>query len=62
LINKLNIASARIYFSGYNLLTWAPDYKDFDPELSYGGDNPDNTSGQSYPLQRIVTFGISVTF
>ena len=62
LINKLNIASARIYFSGYNLLTWAPDYKDFDPELSYGGDNPDNTSGQSYPLQRIITFGISVTF
>lgn len=62
LVNKLNIASARIYFSGYNLLTWAPDYKDFDPELSYGGDNPDNTSGQSYPLQRIITFGLSVTF
>jgi len=62
IINKLNIASARIYFSGYNLLTWAPDYKDFDPELSYGGDNPSSTTGESYPLQRIVTFGISVTF
>ena len=67
IINKLNIASARIYFSGYNLLTWAPDYKDFDPELSYvdtsvPGGVSTTTSGQSYPLQRIVTFGISVTF
>ncbi len=52
---KLNIATARIFFSGYNLFTYSPDYKDFDPELSSG-------EGVSYPLQRVVSFGLSVNF
>jgi TonB-linked SusC/RagA family outer membrane protein len=52
---KLGIQAFRVYVSGYNLLTYSPDYKDFDPEASAG-------SGQSYPLQRVVTAGLSVTF
>jgi TonB-linked SusC/RagA family outer membrane protein len=52
---KLGIQAFRVYASGYNLLTYSPDYKDFDPEASAG-------SGQSYPLQRVVTAGLSVTF
>ena len=52
---KLGIQAFRVYVSGYNLLTYSPDYKDFDPEASAG-------SGQGYPLQRVVTAGLSVTF
>jgi hypothetical protein len=51
----IGIQNLRVYVSGYNLLTYSPDYKDFDPEASAG-------SGQSYPLQRVVSLGLSVTF
>jgi TonB-dependent starch-binding outer membrane protein SusC len=52
---KWNIQKARIYVNAFNLLTYSPDYKDFDPELSSG-------SGQGYPLQKIVNGGVSITF
>jgi TonB-dependent starch-binding outer membrane protein SusC len=55
LTHKAGIQLLRIYVSGYNLLTYAPDYKDFDPEASAG-------SGQSYPLQRVVSAGLTLTF
>ncbi len=52
---RLGIQMFRIFVSGYNLLTYAPDYKDFDPEASAG-------SGQSYPLQKVMTVGLNLTF
>jgi TonB-linked SusC/RagA family outer membrane protein len=57
--NKIGVANLRIYLSGYNLLTFSPDIKDFDPESIQS-----NISGQSqpYPAQRVVNAGISVTF
>jgi TonB-linked SusC/RagA family outer membrane protein len=57
--NKLGIEALRLFVSGYNLLTYSPDMKDFDPE----SDNR-NLSGQSqtYPVQRVVNGGISLTF
>jgi hypothetical protein len=44
---------ARIYLSGFNVLTWAKEIKWMDPEL---------TSGVTYPPQRILNMGIDVTF
>ncbi len=55
LTDKVGIQVFRVFVSGYNLLTYSPDYKDFDPEASAG-------SGQSYPLQRVVTAGLTLTF
>jgi len=52
---KVGIQLFRVFISGYNLLTYSPDYKDFDPEASAG-------SGQSYPLQRVVSAGLTLTF
>ena len=52
---RLGIQGFRIYVSGFNLLTWTPDLKDFDPES-------DNSSGQSYPVQKVVNAGLSLTF
>ena len=67
-MNSVGIQSVRVYVNAFNLLTYAPDLKDeFDPELTGGDrDSPTggdvNTSGQGYPLQKIVNAGISVTF
>lgn len=52
---RVGMQYARVFVSGYNLLTYSPDYKDFDPESSAG-------SGQGYPLQRVVQAGITLTF
>jgi hypothetical protein len=52
---KWGIQRLRIYTNAFNLLTYSPDYKDFDPELGSG-------SGQGYPLQKIVNGGLSLTF
>ncbi len=66
ILRKATIQALRVYVNAYNLLTYAPDMKDFDPELTYSngsatGSNV-STGGQSYPLQKIINAGISVTF
>jgi TonB-linked SusC/RagA family outer membrane protein len=67
-MSSIGIQKVRVYVNAFNLLTYAPDLKnEFDPELT-GGDRESptggdvNTSGQGYPLQKIVNAGISVTF
>ncbi len=52
---KLGIGKLRLYVSGYNLLTFSPGLKDFDPES-------DLDNGQGYPVQRVVNGGITLTF
>ncbi|MEO8414809.1 MAG: TonB-dependent receptor [Ginsengibacter sp.] len=52
---KLHLQSIRVYGSGQNLITWTKEMKDFDPEAS-------NSGGEFYPQQKVVTFGLSVTF
>lgn len=51
---KIGIKNLRFYVSGYNLFTISPDLKDFDPES-------DNIRGASYPVQRIINGGLSLT-
>ncbi len=67
-LERSGIRNLRVYMSGQNLLTWCPGLKDFDPE---SGGNPTPTdlknaipsnSGGSYPLSRIVTMGLTLTF
>lgn len=67
LSHKAGIQNARVYVNAYNFLTYSPDMKDFDPELTGGDANSPtggsvSTSGQGYPLQKIINVGISVTF
>ncbi len=61
LVKKIGIASARIYFTGTNLITWTP-YTGFDPEVT--SENPLLTGYDriSYPNARTLTFGINVGF
>lgn len=58
---KVGIQRTRIYVNAYNLLTYSPDMKDFDPELAPSIDDT-NSDGQSYPLQKIINMGVSITF
>ncbi|WP_205461703.1 TonB-dependent receptor [Mangrovibacterium lignilyticum] len=55
--NKLSVDRCRVYVSGFNLLTYSPDMVDFDPESVQTG-----YAGYSYPLNKAVNFGLSVTF
>lgn len=59
-VQRLRIENIRIYLSGLNLITIAPDLKDFDtdPEEIVR----EQFYGESYPLQRIYNFGINVSF
>ena len=52
---KFGVSNLRVYISGYNLLTFAPDMKDYDPENTSG-------SGYNYPLNKVINFGVNVTF
>ena len=54
-MRRAGIQNLRVYINAFNLLTYSPGMKDFDPELGAG-------NGQGYPLQKIVNGGISVTF
>lgn len=56
---KIGISGLRVYVSGYNLFTFSPSFKNFDPESNssdIGG------QGQPYPAQKVINTGISLTF
>jgi TonB-linked SusC/RagA family outer membrane protein len=56
-ITPFKISSARVYFSGYNLLTWT-NFKLYqqDPEVS------SNSAGDAYLNQRVMNLGLQVGF
>lgn len=70
MLKKIKIEQLRVYFTGENLLTWSPLFKNtdmFDPEVIQGGDSDFHSAaeagdGYSYPMLRTFTFGLSITF
>lgn len=64
-IKKLGVQKLRVYLSGYNLFTYSPDMKDFDPEMGASNTDRDAASsmtGYNYPLARVISMGLSVVF
>lgn len=57
-LNKINLQKVRVYLSGENLWTGTSLTSIFDPELI---DNP-GSGGAQYPLSKVFSFGINVTF
>ena len=58
------VKDLRLYVSGQNLLTFT-NYPGMNPEVSTGGTNGWNGYGvdyTSYPVSRIYTVGLNVTF
>ncbi|MCI1647701.1 MAG: SusC/RagA family TonB-linked outer membrane protein, partial [Bacteroides sp.] len=64
---KFSISKCRIFFSGENLWTGTKLTKLFDPETIDGGSTDSSQSswikgtGNSYPLQKTFSFGLSLT-
>lgn len=58
LTRKIKVDNVRLYVTGENLLTFT-DLKFFDPETNTTGLTG---SAQSYPLSRIISTGINVSF
>lgn len=55
ILKKVGFTKTRFYVQGLNLITWDKLKKfDVDPET--------NTGGDWYPIQRVVSLGIEVTF
>jgi len=52
IVKKIGVEKLRVYVSGQNLLTFSK-IKEIDPE---------EDQGTSYPLQRVVNFGLTLTF
>jgi hypothetical protein len=55
---KVRIKNLRFYVSGENLVTFTKLMTVFDPEATGGSSG----SGQIYPLQKLVSTGLSITF
>lgn len=51
----VRLQKVRLYTNAFNLLTYAPCMKDYDPELQNG-------RGYVHPISKVINFGASVTF
>lgn len=54
-VQRLGMQNLRLYVSAFNLLTYSPDVKDFDPESN-------SAQGTNYPLQKVINGGLTLTF
>jgi len=61
IIKKIGVEGLRIYASGLNFLT-ITGMKDFDPESPDIAEKARNISNVVYPLNKTMTFGLTVTF
>jgi len=67
-IERTGISRMRVYVAAQNLFTWCPGLKDFDPEQGASATPSDlknaipSNSGGSYPISRVVTMGLTLTF
>jgi hypothetical protein len=56
LLKQTPVESVRFYTNAFNLVTW-DKVKRVDPES-----DPERNNGQFYPQQKIINFGVNVTF
>jgi hypothetical protein len=67
IVSQGNIDSIRLYVTGQNLWTYAPDYVGLDPEVGVGvGESSDGEFGTfsifGIPILKSLQFGIDVKF
>ncbi|ARS42857.1 SusC/RagA family protein [Sphingobacteriaceae bacterium GW460-11-11-14-LB5] len=63
LTKRIGLQKLRVYVSGDNLFTLTKVPSQFDPETINGGakDTP-RARGNAYPLTKVISFGLNVTF
>ncbi|MGX5819683.1 SusC/RagA family TonB-linked outer membrane protein [Chitinophaga lutea] len=64
LTSKAAISSLKVYVSGENLLTFQKMPKRIDPETAFTsiGSTSVEGLGKIYPLSRVISFGLNITF
>jgi len=65
IVKRAGLQKLRVYLSGYNLLTYAPDMTNFDPEMganTSANGAASSITGYNYPLERVVSMGLTVGF
>lgn len=64
LATKISLQRARVYVSGENLLTFTSLPGTFDPETTLASDPANNgyQPGRIYPLSRVFSAGLNITF
>lgn len=61
-VKSLSVEKIRLYYSGQNLFTYAPDLKELmDPEMISSSEYL-NARGWSVPQQRVNSIGLSISF
>ncbi len=58
IVERASISKFRVYVSAENMITWTSMTKIFDPETYGGGWG----NGKIYPLSKVVSAGINITF
>lgn len=62
IVERINIGSMRLYFTGQNLLTFSK-IKFVDPELQYNPDeNGERDRESDYPVMKSFNLGVDITF
>ena len=58
IVSKIGLSKVNVFINGYDLFTWSKFMKrwQFDPEISSGA------GGYVYPPQKILNFGLNLTF
>jgi len=65
ILKQTGINKLRVYVSGYNLFTYCPGMKDFDPEMGASSSDRGSSAqirGYNYPLERVVSMGLQLGF
>ena len=62
IMNKIGVDKLRIYISAENVATFTKLSKIFDPEIVSAGRWGDGEYGKIYPLSRVISTGLSLTF
>jgi hypothetical protein len=60
--NKFFISKMRLYFSGENLWTLTKLASMFDPESIDGIIANTNNAGAQYPIEKVLSFGLDISF
>jgi TonB-linked SusC/RagA family outer membrane protein len=62
LAKRLRLNKLRVFVAGENLVTFTKMWSTFDPELAVTGTKGRTSDGRAYPLARVFSFGLDVSF
>lgn len=61
-VNYAHLQAVKVFFSGENLLTFTKLKGMFDPEAIFTANDYNGEGGKNYPINKVVSVGVSVTF